>query len=412
MASQENDFPQKGSSTMVKMRCCWLLRALALLSQAASALPATNSPPDRAFYFDPHAPFVHIHIPKCAGGSAQANMRALILPQNGSLLGGETCFIFEEKLRGKGSQKNSLAPGQGQFLTLLRSPRTHVVSQFFMLRNKGGWCPLNQIESGLNGQRCCNNFPDLPDREAFDVWLDFYTAEYWAPTVPPVGRYPQSNVTFVPLGTGNYLGSCYTPWSRICYTPWNLMSRTLTCTTHDPRAVGQNHRAQTWDGASPNLEEALQNLKSFAFVGLVELYSESMCLFQYRLSRTIPEECTCAHTDVLWFDGGGENGKHKSGGKEIENNESESEHRRIDLMTKVDVELFRAGVLRFVKELLKMEQEIAKRIICPSRFDILRNEIGYIPGLWAEVHAMIHSEEAFRRAHNSTIPIRAPNTSD
>ena len=60
----------------------------------------------------------------------------------------------------------------------------------------------------------------------------------------------------------------------------------------------------------------------------------------------------------------------------------------MDLPTKVDKELYRAGLLRLVREVRAVELEAKARIIFPRHLEILRPEVGYLPGLWEEVHGI------------------------
>jgi hypothetical protein len=319
-----------------------------------------------AFHLDIGKPIYLIHIAKCAGGSAFKSMNAIVGRAGGSFGSKEVCFPAA-MLRNAANT---------QYVTLLRSPRTHVVSQFFMLKNKGGWCSLNSEESGLPaGTRCCSNFPQVGDEESLSLWLKWYNASDWEPSM-----YPLSSTAEKSKHLGNYMGSCY--------TPWNMQSRALTC-EHE-----QAHRACSNKGSVPTLKQALGNLNEHSFVGLVELYSESMCLFEYRLTRNLPGECTCAHTDILWTGVAelSEKGKHESGGATYEH---ESVHGpTIDKLTQVDIQLYRAGVLRFVSEMRKVEVETGMRVICPSRFSILRQEVAYIDGLWESVLGLLPQNEA------------------
>jgi len=270
-----------------------------------------------------------------------------------------------------------------------------------MLKNQGGWCPLNEVESGLKNMRCCKNFPetDGDDEAALDQWLKFYTSDKWEPTPPPYGSQPlaeaNASAPFSPLAVGNYLGSCY--------TPWNMMSRALTCDALS------SHRANSLAEATPDIEQARTNLERVNFVGIVELYSESMCLFEYRLMQTLPVDCTCAHTDVLWEGSMKATHKnhHESGGAALEHGkESHSTDAMLDKLTRIDVEIYQMGILRFVRDMAELQRRSGQRVVCPSRFNLLRDAVAYIPGLWDEVLVVVGALLALPP------PIRATNESE
>jgi hypothetical protein len=78
---------------------------------------------------------------------------------------------------------------------------------------------------------------------------------------------------------------------------------------------------------------------------------------------------------------------HKSGGEAYEHEASNAV--AIDNLTQVDIQLYRAGVLRFVREMQKVELETGAQVLCSSRIGILKRESGYISGLWDEVSRIV-----------------------
>lgn len=170
------------------------------------------------------------HVAKCSGGSAIEQIKDIVKNANQAMVfeGREECYGY--------TRLNRFGPGKptvDHYLTMLRSPRHQVVSQFFMLKvsshlsealcffffhriisnatrsphvqNFGQWCNLNSEESGAApGARCCSNFPEAPsDLDALRLWLDWYASAEWSPN--HLNTSASSKV-------GNYLGSCYTPW--------------------------------------------------------------------------------------------------------------------------------------------------------------------------------------------------------
>jgi len=310
-----------------------------------------------SFHLDPNRPIYLIHIAKCAGGSAQKSIEAIVKRAGGFFGSQEFCF---EKAKLSNAANT-------QFVTFLRSPRTHVVSQFFMLKNKGGWCRLIPEESGEPIETpCCSHFPKVSEREALKLWLNWYNESDWEPRTRTLTPQAKKSKHF-----GNYLGSCY--------TPWNMQSRAMTC-VHE-----QMHRACSAKDSVPSIQQAIQKLEEHAFVGLVELFSESMCLFEYRLTGKLPQKCTCSHKHVLWsgFRKPTRKRIHESGGKPYEHDKNHAA--TIDRLTRVDTELYRAGVLRFIRDMRRMEVESGSRVICPGHMNILKKEVAHIDGLWESV---------------------------
>jgi len=77
-----------------------------------------------------------VHIAKCSGGSAGVQIAAAIKSWTMSRRPfGRDSFDLNEECYGysKSTRKNV-----NHYLTMLRSPRTQVVSAFFMLKNYGG----------------------------------------------------------------------------------------------------------------------------------------------------------------------------------------------------------------------------------------------------------------------------------
>ena len=241
------------------------------------------------------------------------------------------------------------------YLTMLRSPRAHVVSQFFYLKNSGGWCHLDPKQEGFS--HCCENFPPKSDVEMLFNWIEYYADPGWSPS------------------KGDYLGSCY--------TPHNMQARALTCS---PQACfrGGSLRALTWEGARPSVVAAIKAASDLDWVGIEELYDESMCLFEYRLMGKLPPGCACGNNQK-WQPSVGPKQLHQSGGKEYEVNIGDIAHQNmLDNMTRVDAEVYRVSFVRLVRELRAVENETGVLLLCSERAAQARALTDYIPGLWQE----------------------------
>jgi len=284
------------------------------------------------------------------------SMERIVRNANGSFHGSETCFS---------AIKHSPIPTL--FATFLRVPRTQVVSQFFQLKNHGGFCTLNLQESGVENGACCENFPTArDDHHALKLWLNWYTEEDWLPR-----SYPLSNAAKDSKHVGNYFGSCF--------TPWNMQSRALTC------KYRKSYRACMPSDAAPDLNETLKRLNEISFVGIVEFFSESMCVFAYRLTGVLPEGCSCARNNAEEWIGAQLKSKayHRSGGRAFEHDPSNFD--AVDKLTQVDVLLYRAGLLRLVRDMKQIELETGTKVLCAKKMEKLKRESDYIPGLWNDI---------------------------
>ena len=47
------------------------------------------------------------------------------------------------------------------------------------------------------------------------------------------------------------------------------------------------------DALSPSLEAALESMLGFEWVGLTDLFEQSLCLLHYQANGTLPAACVC-----------------------------------------------------------------------------------------------------------------------
>jgi len=180
--------------------------------------------------------FFFLHMAKTAGGSLIAEIQkhfSQFGQQNLKLISTEGCLGCALK-----------DGGYDHYLTILRAPRAHAISQFFFMKKSGGWCQLDPAEASVNASstcvkdsrgndvcgRCCGNFPVVDEQtEAFAEWVDWFAGSGWAPgyghyrAAPPSGS--KQSLASSPR-VGNYYGSCY--------TPSNMQARALVCPLGDP----------------------------------------------------------------------------------------------------------------------------------------------------------------------------------
>ena len=133
-------------------------------AQAAAASAATIPT-----FFNSSGFFYLVHIAKCAGGSLEVELSDLVA--QGRFASSEDCFACARRF-GRADHKE--AASADCYLTMLRSPRSHVVSQFFMLKKFGGWCALDPPQGGRKS--CSSNFPQKSDVEMLYEWLEYYAS--------------------------------------------------------------------------------------------------------------------------------------------------------------------------------------------------------------------------------------------
>ena len=325
-----------------------------------------------------HNDFVHMHVPKCAGLTSSTIFKMRL--ESRLAVNGEA-FTFRSEEMCLGGLRRDLS--SSETVAMFRSPRSHVVSMFFYLRGHGGWCVPDSAEMAAqnlsltlnesyaaspnrNPKACCD-FPRTSDLNGLNQFVSFYSSSTW---------YPRGRATARSAAEGNYRGSCY--------TPVNMQARALSC---QESSADDLHRAKSWKGAAPPTQQTLAGVTGLSFAGIAELHVESMCLFQYRVNSILPYACECPHNN-RWLRVGRHYKGHSSGIAEWFSDNTCSLGpallKKIDNITKVDQELYRSAVSRFIKEIHVVEAETGINILCPSRIDEFYVQTKYIPGLWTE----------------------------
>ena len=212
------------------------------------------------------------------------------------------------------------------------------------------------------------------------AWLEYYASPSWSPS------------------RGNYMGSCY--------TPYNMQARSLTC---DPSSCNghSSHRAKTWKHAVPPISAALQTVSNLSWVGITELYDESMCLFECRLVGKLPRGCACDKSQK-WQPPVPKKQLHRSGGGKYELSVGDALHRAmVDNLTRVDVQIHREGFIRLVRELRIAEKETGAHLLCPHRLATVRALTDYVPELWSsEDLAFTQSQRSSSLCRSSSRGVR------
>ena len=382
-----------------------LLAGLAVVraEPAAEALLPADAVPPGAFFqqqqsgaaleaFSPWMPLrkpnqdlVQIHIPKCAGTSLREELWLLDREKYGHLTrcGFAGC---DEKC-----YADMYQPGKFH-LTMVRSPRDHVFSQYMECR------------TGMGKAIKHTGFPKWGSvKSDFVTWLQYFVSD--APGARAGGQYG-------------------------CYDPWNMQARALTCDSvtsmnHGikPHGLGradyrgrnvkpvklefddvEKLRSPNWGGAlpmpgsSPPIPNASAtiNLGLLDFVGVSELYSESWCVLLFQLGHgVLPPSCRPDAAESAQH-------RHKNHGITVDLESIQPERyvlEMIDRMTQVDQRgVYLRGVLRFLRAAARVTKATDVKLLTICRMNQLLETNKYIDGFHAAVTTfMEHNPFAIRR---------------
>jgi len=243
--------------------------------------------------------YFDIHIPKTAGCSFSKDLRWVLAPGEG-YHSKESCFYTSKPMEA----------GDG-IIAFLRNPVMHVYSQFLE-------CKYDKWGKQIVPEE------DLPILENVTTWLRHFEG-----------------------GAVKY--------NLRCYHPYNMQARALTC-----QGPGGAHHYRTH--GPPRPEVALKNLGSLFFVGVVEHYAASVCLFfaKTQPGQPLPKFCDCTdESSSAHF-------KHFShfAPPHSLGNLTEEDRSMIAELTQVDQQLYDRALERFGKEVGEVERTSGTKILC------------------------------------------------
>ena len=288
-------------------------------------------------------PVVLMHVPKTAGTSLRIELihsglasemekREPSQHKNASLAA-ESCF--SDLYRGA---------GRAMHVTLLRNPRDHVLSQFYECRDSR-WFKLVA--------------PAFPRNESFERWV----------------------MRFATLGARKTTG-CGVHGDYGCYNPINLATRQFTCRRRrgcPPFREGESAHHLSKEDVLGSVGSAITNMELLEVAGLTELFAESWCLIEYRMRGRLSSGCACE-------DAAEEAPRHAFIRHDVATHSVAALSSRllaaIDAITALDQVLYRAAVVRFLRDVRDVESRAGVRILCEARLELLRRTTRYIPGLW------------------------------
>jgi len=337
------------------------LEEVTSLLQVHTAVPPMGAGPGS----EPGGPLVfisrgivqHIHIPKTAGTSF---MRAA---SDATRLRGLTIKSTEGCLAPPKSSPPSIDSA-----IMFRKPRAHVLSQFDLCRPRYGPSWLSLVRRP--GE------PAFP--ASFEVWLRQWKALKdggWHGDFTPAFPYAPGVINYLNGIWGNfplwmhvspyYALNSTAGWAHFdgggtlehftdvpynCYVPISMQAQRLTC--HMPLNYS----------VLPSADLAVSNMKGSWFVGLVEAYQASICLFHVKLGNPLPSYCNCKDPQ-RWNSYNTTKMNVNPNGHRLSDFSPEV-IRLIDDLTEADRKLYNAARLRFVSEIRQVEKTFNTMILC------------------------------------------------
>jgi len=217
--------------------------------------------------------------------------------------------------------------------TMLRNPREHILSAYLECKTSPDW-----FSAVLVGG---------PEREYVPDTFEEYVHD-WA----------------VWQEEGNITGSWgYTEDPLTCYRPIDFQSQRLTCNT-----------AMTYSPIDSSL--ALENMRELEYLGILEAYQESICIFQAKITGSLPQYCDCTNS-TAWLSFSEEQNSHGVPEHDI-NDYSSTVLEEIDSITTSDRPLYKAAVERFIEDVGMVEKEFGTKIMCQDL--MLQPQLQYVLG--------------------------------
>jgi len=217
-------------------------------------------------------------------------------------------------------------------VTLLRNPLKHVLSQFLH-------CRYTKFKDFAIAKQ--HGFPGYDDLEhplvGLSEWLKTFTEADLHDKAKPMFDYG-------------------------CYNPWNMQARYLA-TTHSHHVVTRL--------AEPDAQAAKFGLQNLTYVGIVDLYPETICGYQFYVSGALPPDCECVNSVEK--------------GAQLQHIAYRSPDHSVDQLTSdqlkltsrlvhIDVQLFAHGLALFERQLDFIFRMTGKRIVCGNRLADLKHE--------------------------------------
>jgi len=262
-----------------------------------------------------------VHIPKVAGTSFAIDSTRFI-PDGDGYFSAEKCpsGILDELSRRV--DENHLSGMSFRLLTFLRDPTAHVQSQYLEMLHDDDWKWVGR----KTFLRKCPNI---------SAFLDRFTSD-------PGKEHPE----------------------HIGYYPRDMQTRSLVCESladggnHGPRVSGK------FEIDTNRFQQALKNVDSYTFVGIVEFYQASMCIFHDKVQpgSPLPDFCDCGD-EAKWSSFPHNHVSHHVPGHSS-TDLSQEDRQKAATLTEHDQKIYKAGLERFHREVRELEKRRGLRIHC------------------------------------------------
>ena len=166
-----------------------------------------------------------------------------------------------------------------------------------------------------------------------------------------------------------------------CYDPRNFIARFLSCddSSHGPHYPYPHHA----HFPPPQLHQALSSLHGVDFLGVTDLYVESVCLAEVYITGTISGRCSCSQRKKEQFIPDNHVISHLPE-EQLLHNEIE---RKVEKLADLDIIVYTQGLLRFLCDVRSAElyllgnnpsQPDKQRLICPGTMEKLATKLSYL----------------------------------
>lgn len=278
--------------------------------------------------------FLHMHIPKTGGTSFSREAQAQ-LPKGSEVLTSELCYDQLKHTAKPFIRKYRAGAKPEGVITMVRQPRSHVLSQYFH-------CTTSKY--ALREHR-----HEGPEFASFEHWVHLYAEAKKHKTELPYGCYHPINKQAAFFTCTQDPADCS---SRMHYTPKNALK----------------HRITKWDDDEA-ATAAIHYMNKSIFVGVMEAFQESLCLLHAQYHNSLPRWCNCENLDDWnsfqpaapnwWAD---------------QNNHGTQEHslkdyspkviQEIDDITIADQILYKQRVQSFKQEIQAVEKKFGQKVLC------------------------------------------------
>ena len=284
------------------------------------------------------------HCPKTGGTLLREILKSELSPRGHLVESSEACWY---------------ARTAGAFhVSALRSPRAHVLSQFYMCRFSS-WAEKHHP--------IARNYTE--DYSDFADWLSHYVRPQLE--LAPAGRKKDE---------------------YSCYYPNNMQTRFLSCRGKVTSAHTGKERATAklgrWNSDAP-LADALESLREIDFVAITDLFDESVCALRVKVgggaAAALPRDCLCPSGAAAAI--APARGQFSP---QFSRDHGLPAHSvaalpppllpLVDALTRDDARLFVAGLARLLRELAAVERAVRGRLVCDAKLHALRAELAYLPG--------------------------------